>query len=152
MSDRELSSWTRRMLVEQPAIIVSGLYLVASVIGLVYSWTFLHGIGINVFRYAEISDFLLASLKEPFTWALAIFAVALFSADNAMSRRLEARGLSRFFRWYGSERYRQTNYLALAMMIIVFLLAYATSKELSIRDGEGDVVIVDLTDASPPKQ
>jgi len=152
MSDRKLSSWTRRTLVEQPAVLVSGLYLVASVIGLVYSWAFLHGFGINVFRYAEISDFLLASLKEPFTWALAIFAVAMFLVDNAMSRRLEARGLNRFFRWYGSERYRQTNYLALAMMIIIFLFVYATSKELSIRDGEGDIVTVHLTDASPPKQ
>jgi len=92
MSDPKLSSWTRWTLVEQPAILVSGLYLVASVIGLVYSWAFLHGFGINVFRYAEISDFLLPSLKEPFTWVLAIFGVAMFLIDNAMSRRLEARG------------------------------------------------------------
>ncbi len=152
MSGPKPSSWTRRTLAEHPAFLVSGLYLVASVIGLVYSWAFLHGFGINVFRYAEISDFLLASLKEPFTWVLAIFAVAMFLIDNAMSRRLEARGLSRFFRWYGSERYRQMNYLLLAVMIIVFLLSYATSKERAIRDGEGDVISVYLTDASPPKQ
>lgn len=152
MSDPRLSSWTGRALVEQPALLVSGLYLVASVIGLVYSWAFLHGFGINVFRYAEISDFLLASLKEPFTWVVTIFAVAMVLADNAMSRRLEARGLSRFFRWYGSERYRQMNYLVMAVMIIVILLFYATSKERAIRDGEGDVVNVHLTDESPPKE
>jgi len=53
---------------------------------------------------------------------------------------------------FKNERYRHTNYLGLAVMIIVFLLSYATSKERAIRDGEGDVVSVYLTDASPPKQ
>ena len=69
-NDPEQTSWIRHMLGEHPAFLVSGLYLVASLIGLVYSWTFLNAFGINVFRYAEMSDFLLASLKEPVTWVL----------------------------------------------------------------------------------
>jgi len=44
------------------------------------------------------------------------------------------------------------NYLGLAVMIIVFLLSYAASKERAIRDGEGNVVNVHLTDESPPKK
>jgi len=152
MSESTQHSWPRRALTEHPALLVSGIYFVASLIGLVYSWAFLRAFGINVFRYAEISDFLLASLKEPFTWILAVFAVVLVAFDNAMSRRVQRRGPSRFFRWYGSERYRQINYLASLFLVVVFLFSYATTKERGIRDGEGDVVSVYLTDGSPPKQ
>jgi hypothetical protein len=152
MSESEQHSWFRRALAEHPALLVSGIYFAASLIGLVYSWAFLRAFGINVFRYAEISDFLLASLKEPFTWLLAILAVILIIFDNAMSLRIQRRGPSRFFRWYGSERYRQVNYLASAFLVVVLLLSYATVKERGIRDGEGEIVSVHLTDASPPKQ
>ena len=151
-NDPKQSSWIRRMLVEHPAFLVSGLYLVASLIGLVYSWAFLHAFGINVFRYAEISDFLLASLKEPFTWILAVLAVALVLFDNTMSRRVQARAPGRLIRWYGSERYRQINYLVLVFLVAFFLLTFATVNERNIRDGKAEAVHVFLTDGSPPKR
>jgi len=151
MNDPKLSSWTRRTLAEQPALLVSGLYLVASVIGLVYSWAFLGDFGINVFHYAEISDFLLASVKEPLTWVITVFLLAWVLADNAMSRRVQARNPGRLFRWYGTEKYRQVNYLALVFMVVTLLFFYAESKETMIRDGDGELVSVYLADESPPK-
>jgi len=152
MSESIQHSWPRRALAEHPALLVSAIYFVASLIGLVYSWAFLRAFGINVFRYAEISDFLLASLKEPFTWILAILAVILAAFDNAMSLRVQRRGPSRFFRWYGSERYRQINYLVSVFLVVFLLFSYATMKERGIRDGEGEVLSVHLTDSSSPKQ
>lgn len=152
MSDSKQHSWPRRVLAEHPAVFVSGIYFAASLIGLVYSWAFLRAFGINVFRYAEISDFLLASLKEPLTWVLTLLAVILVTFDNAMSLRVQRRGPSRLFRWYGSERYRHINYLGLVVVIIFYLIEYATVKERKIRDGEGEIVSVHLADASDPKQ
>ena len=152
MSESMQHSWPRRALAEHPALLVSAIYFVASLIGLVYSWAFLRSFGINVFRYADISDFLLASLKVPFTWILAILAVILVAFDNSMSLRVQRRGPSRFFRWYGSERYRQINYLVSVFLVVVFLFSYATAKERGVRDGEGEVLSVHLTDSSPPKQ
>jgi hypothetical protein len=152
MSEPTQHSWSRRALAEHPALLVSALYFVASLIGLVYSWAFLRGFGINVFQYADISDFLLASLKEPFTWILAIFAVALAVFDNFMSLRTQRRGPSRFFRWYGSERYRQINYITSVLMVVVFLFSFATYKERAIRDGMGEIISVHLTDSSAPAQ
>jgi len=152
MSESKQHSWPRRALAEHPALFVSGIYFAASLIGLVYSWAFLRAFGINVFRYADISDFLLASLKEPFTWLLAILVVIVIVFDNAMSLRIQRRGPGRFFRWYGSERYRQINYLVLVFAVVLVLLSYATVKERGVRDGEGEIVSVYLTDASPPKQ
>ena len=152
MSDPKQNPWFRRVLAEHPGFFISGIYFVASTIGLVYSWAFLRAFGINVFRYAEISDFLLASLKEPIIWVLALLAVALVIFDNAMSLRVQQRGPNRLVRWYGSERYRQINYLGAVAIIIVFLFGYASGKEDKIRDGEGEIVNVHLTDGSPPRQ
>ena len=151
-SDSEQHSWLRQTLAEHPALLVSVLYFVASLIGLVYSWAFLRAFGINVFRYAEVSDFLLASLKEPFTWVLVILAVIVIAFDNTMSLRVQRRGPSRFFRWYGNARYRQMNYLVMVLLVVAFLFSYATTKEEEIRDGEGEVFSVHLADSSPPKQ
>jgi hypothetical protein len=152
LSDSDEPNWTRRMLAEHPALLMSGLYLIASLIGLVYSWAFLGAFGINAFRYSEISDFLLASLKEPFTWILAAFAIALVFVDNALSQLVQAKRPGWLFRWYGSERYRQMNYLVAVGLVSIFLFEYAAWQEEKIRNGDGDIVSVHLADASPPKQ
>ena len=75
--------WLRSVLREHPALLVSALYIGSSVIGMLYAWAYLRLFGINVFNYAQISDFLLASLKEPFTWGLVVLAVLLVQSDNA---------------------------------------------------------------------
>jgi len=152
MNDVNPTFWLRRMLVEHPGLFASGIYFVASLVGLIYSWAFLGAFGINVSRYAELSDFLLASLKQPFTWLLTLLAVALILMDNAMSLRVERRKPGRLFRWYGNERYRQINYLLASLMVIVFLFAYAKMNEQKIRKGKEETVSVYLTDASPAKQ
>ena len=151
MSESSQFSWPRRALAENPALLVSGIYFLASLIGLVYSWFFLRAFGINVFQFAEISDFLLASLKEPFTWALAILAVLLVVSDNANSLRVQRRGPSRLFGWYGSEGYRRSNYLVLLFLVVASLYLLASSKERAIRDGAGDSFIVHLSDSSAEK-
>ncbi len=152
MSESDLSTWSRETLARNPALLVSLLYLTASLIGLVYSWAFLRAFEVNVFRYADISDFLLASLKEPFTWLLAVAAVAAVALDNGMSLRVQRRGPSRFMRWYGNKRYRQVNYLVLVVLVLSFLFSFASINEEKIRDGKGEVFSVSLSDSSPPKR
>lgn len=144
-------AWPQRVLREHPALFVSGIYVLASAIGMFYSWDFLRRFDINVFYYAEIGDFLMASLKELFTWALVFAAILLVSLDNAMSRRVEAKGAGRWSRWYGTRRYRSLNYLVALVLVVVFLDAYTIAKARQIRAGGGEVVTVTLTDESPQK-
>lgn len=151
MSQPERESWIRRTLTGQPALLVSALYLFASVIGLFYSWAFLRPFGINMLQYAEISDFLLASIKEPLTWVLALFAVVLVQLDNFISRRVQARKPGRYSRWYGSDHYRKLNYPVFVVMVAAFLFAYASMKEQRVRDGATEVYEVQLADGSPPE-
>ncbi len=152
MVESHRESWFRRTLVEQPAFLVSALYLLASLIGLFYSWAFLRPFGINMLQYAEVSDFLLASIKEPLTWGLALCAVALVQLDNIMSQRVEARRPNRLIRWYGSVRYRRFNYIVSIFIIAVFLFLYADINAEKVRAGEGewfDVKHADDSEAEP---
>lgn len=136
---------------EHPALLVSALYLAASVIGMFYSWAYLRSFGINVFNYAQISDFLLASLKEPFTWVLVMLAVVLVTIDNKSSLRVERKKPGRLWAWYGSPRYRFVNNFAAMCMVLIFIFGYATRQAASTQAGGGKLVDVTFTD-SPAEQ
>jgi hypothetical protein len=127
-----------------PALLASAFYVAASVVGMFWSWAYLQHFGINVFNYAQVSDFLIASLKEPFTWALVALAVLLVSLDNAYSRRVERRSKSRWFRWYGSPRYRFINDFGSIAVIGVFIFTYASLEADNTRSGEGKIVEVSV--------
>lgn len=133
---------------EHPALVLSFVYAIASMIGIVYSWAFLRHFGISVFDYAQISDFLLASLKEPFTWIIAIASVLVTAFDNSMSRRVEAKKGSRLFRWYGSPRYRSVNYLSGIVLVSFFLYFFASYKAGVTLEGEGKWVTVELAESA----
>ncbi len=134
---------------EHPALLVSAFYVGASAVGMFWSWAFLRQFDINVFNYAQISDFLLASLKEPFTWALVVLAVTMVQVDNAYSRRVGRRGKSRWFGWYGSSGYRLINNFGAIALVGVFIFVYATLEAEDARDGEGEIVDVTFDAGGP---
>jgi hypothetical protein len=137
----------KKILRDHPALVVSFFYVAASVIGMFYSWAFLREFGINVFNYAQISDFLLASLKEPLTWALVILAALLLLGDNASSRRYARRkDHSRWFAWYGSKRYRQINNFAAFVLVLMYLYSFAWAQARDAREGDGKIVDVIFAD------
>ncbi len=142
MDKRQLADFLR----QHPALLVSAFYVAASVIGMFYYWAYLRYFDINVFNYAQISDFLLASLKEPFTWALVLLAVALVMLDNANSRRVERKCPGRWLRWYGSPRYRFANNLGVVLIVLTFIYLYAAFQAEATKDGEGKQVEVTLAD------
>ena len=131
---------------QNPALLFSLIYMVASTIGMFYSWDFLRRFGIDVFDYAQLSDFLLASLKEPYTWLLAISVVVAVILDNALSRRVGSRKSSRWVSWYGNPRYRYMNFL-IAIFLVAFLLnTYASFLAEKAFEGKGKIVDVRLGD------
>lgn len=112
-----------------------------------YSWALLRRFGINVFNYAQISDFLLASLKEPFTWALVVAAVLLVVGDNASSRHFARKPRSRWLAWYGTPRYRQINYFVALYIVFSFIYIFTSFQARAIRAGDGKIVDVMFTDS-----
>ena len=77
---------------EHPGIAATGAYVAASAIGMVSSSMFYSRFGVNVFHYAQLSDFVVVAVRNP--WAtvailLAIPAVWLVLVlDDALDRRI----------------------------------------------------------------
>jgi uncharacterized membrane protein len=137
----------RALLSAHPALIVSAFYIAASVIGMFYSWAFLREFDINVFNYTQISDFLMASLKEPFTWVIVTLSVFAVATDNMMSRRFGSKPRSRWIAWYGTSAYRSCNDFVAVIMVFIFLYVFATASARDARDGEGKIVDVLFADS-----
>ena len=131
---------------EHPALLLSFTYVVASAIGMFYSWNYLRRFGIDVFEYAQLSDFLLASLKEPYTWLLSIVVVVGVALDNVLSRRVGSRTKSRWISWYGHPRYRYLNFIIAVMIMALLLDHYATIIAKKTVEGEGQIVEVRPTE------
>ena len=140
--------WFAAVLQRHPALLISALYVVASTIGMLFSWDYLRRFGINVFNYAQIGDFLLASLKEPMTWALVVVAGVLVFADNAFSRWWQRKERSRWTRWYGSSRYRVLNYVIALLMVVFFIDGYAKYKARQTFDGGGQLIEYQLVESN----
>lgn len=151
MSIAKHPNWLGTVLREHPALVVSLIYVAAPAVGMVYSWDYLRRFGINAFDLAQISDFLLASLKEPLTWLVVIAAIALVSSDNWFSRRCEARGTARWLRWYANARYRSMKYLVVVVITLLFLDFLATVNARATLSGKGQRVEVTLADGSPAR-
>lgn len=148
---RSAQNWIFRLLREHPALLISILYVVASIIGMMFAWGYLRHFGINIFNHAQIGDFLLASLKEPVTWGLVAFAATLVAFDNVVSQRWHRRARSRWTRWYGSPRYRSLNYLVAILIVVVFIMGFARIKAKKTMAGEEQTVQVQVVDEPAPR-
>ncbi len=148
LSERQNDEMPGRFLREHPAFIVSGLYVFATAIGMFFAWSYLRHFGINVFLYAEISDFLLASFKDPVIWPVVFVMTAAWYLDVRASKRWGSRERKRGLRWYGTRTYRRLSYPS-ALLALVFILNLAAGDEADdARNGYGNVVTINLADAN----
>ena len=144
----DVNETIRKVLRDHPALVVSGFYVAASIVGMFYSWAFLRQFGINVFNYAQISDFLVASLKEPLTWALVLISGVLVWLDNASSRRFGRReNRSKWVAWYGTPRYRFYNNFAVIALVAFYIYVFAWDQARDAREGDGKFVDVIFADS-----
>jgi hypothetical protein len=65
------------LLVRQPGLLFSLSYLLVSLPGMFFTWSLYDKLGVNYLQFAEVSDFLMAVLREPATLFMAATAVAV---------------------------------------------------------------------------
>ena len=149
-AQREPGQTVTGFLRQHPGLVVSLIYLTVSLIGLLFSYSLFREFGINIFLYAEISDFLLAALREPMTFAVAgvaiLTGVLLFALSNLefwWYRRHPPK--SRFGENY--HRLSQAMYNSFWTRVAVFVLyaylflsLYGEYKSEQIRSGHGDEI------------
>jgi hypothetical protein len=79
----ELEIWKLRFgipqwLKDNPGLVLTGAYVLASLIGIAYIFQFFRRFRINVLEFTEVTDFLVVVIREPATIALALSSVPLY--------------------------------------------------------------------------
>jgi hypothetical protein len=136
-----------RIFAEQPGLVLTTGYLVLTALGLGYQFAYFHEFRVNILDYAEVSDFLLAALREPAVLLLALAPLPLLWLFGVFNKLL-----GRFFPRYDS--YSKATDTARARAIIhplfiiiyffLFVLWYAEWKAGFVKRGQGTRVGVTL--------
>ena len=139
----------QRLVREHPGLVASGAYVAATGTGMLSSWTLYDEFGVNIFHYAQLSDFVVAAVRSPsasLAILLAIPAVwVIIRLDDYLARR---------YSWvkylYGPTWLRKLSRTSGAYVLYLVLYAYAFSLFSTgraadrIRRGEGPAVTVQL--------
>ena len=87
---RSIAAGFSRLTREHPALVLSAAYLFATGLGMLSSWTFYDRFGLNIFHYAQISDFILSAVRNPLAALAILLAVpavwVIMRTDQWMTR------------------------------------------------------------------
>ena len=87
-------------------------------------------------------------LNANLPWGLVIIAVTLAWLDARSSLRYAKReNKSKWFAWYGSQRYRFLGNFAVIALVAFYIYIFAWDQARSIREGDGKVVDVMFADS-----
>ena len=142
---REWNSFAR----EHPGLVVSGAYFAATLVGMMSSWTLYGRFDINIFHYAQLSDFVLVAVRNPLATASILFALPVvwfvMITDAWMAERVS------WYRYiYGGKRLHALSRSAGALLFYLVLYAYAFALlysgqvERNVRSGNLPVVEAQL--------
>lgn len=134
---------------EHAGLVGTGLYLAATCIGMLSSWTFYQEFGVNVFHYAQASDFLLAAVRTPLATLAILFAVPVVWLIVELDDWLSARA-GWYRRLYVTDtlwrfaRSRTAMVLYFVGYAFLFSLFYSDWMSQRVRTGRGTRVSVQL--------
>jgi hypothetical protein len=165
--DREEAEFMRLRVIaplwlrENPGLFLSGIYVAASIIGVLYHFLFFRRFGVNVLEFSEASDFLMVVVREPLTVGLALLGVPFYLVYGALTTPL-SRWSRRHFATLRStpekrrkfhERMRPWWPLMQGSFIgiyaILFVMLYSTWRAKQIRAGDFRKVAVEYKTDSP---
>ena len=144
-----------------PGLSLTVLYLLGSVVGIIFHFLLLKRFGFNVLEFSDTSDFLMVVVREPLTVALALLGVPFYL--------LYIGGALRFGRWARPhfavlrstpEKRRKTHAdlrrwgpvmqaSFIGVWAVVFVMVYSTWRSARIRAGDFRKVTVHYKTDSP---
>lgn len=142
-----------------PAFVLTVVYLAVSAVGLAFSWAFFRRFDVNYFVFADVTDFLLAAVREPFSIVAGASGVLLMAAlyryAHWESRVLGARPKRgrlldlyyRMNRWALDSAWLSVFVVITYMVLLVVL--YADWRAGVIQQGGGAPVAVSIGEAEP---
>lgn len=146
---------------ENPGLFLTGIYVAASIIGVLYHFLLFRRFGVNVLEFSEASDFLMVVVRDPLTVGLALLGVPFYMVYGELTTPL-SRWSRRHFAALRStpekrrkmhERIRPWWPLMQGSFIgiyaILFVMVYSTWRAKEIRAGEFRKVSVEYKTDSP---
>ena len=133
-----------RLIKENPSLSLTMLYLLMSLMGLLFQTFVLYRFGLNVLPYLEISDFLLSALTHPEVAAVLLFMVMFIVAVISLERWYRSKSLSyavsteaSFARWWMPQ---PIVWMPALLLVYLILAAWSNGNEFAknIRNGRGD--------------
>ena len=144
------------LLRDHPTLVLTLSYLLVTLIGVDYSLSFYNQFGINIVKFADVSDFLLASILEPISiiifFAVGAFTFVMFLLDFWLRKRLPGYG-----RWTANKmasRYTDPLIFVVAVSVFVGLYVsdYAKHNAEAVKAGESDEYIVRIADYNESRE
>jgi hypothetical protein len=127
---------------EHPTLLLSICYFIVTIIGVVYSYFFYAEFGIEILKYADLSDFLLASILEPLSIIVFLFWLLFY----LLSFKLDYWARNRFNR-YGKfvEKIMKPKYsdpvlfcVSVTLITVLFVKSLAIDNTEKIKSGDFD--------------
>jgi len=144
----------------QPGLSVTIGYALTSLLGMMFTWALFNEFGIPYFQFAEITDFLLAVVREPVTFLLVLGAVpvaALLYRGSLYTQRFYARRRHKSFVYrslHGLDRGLGATPAGFLFVLLsytfLFVVLYANWKADRLMAGDRSRVSVQLTQEAGP--
>ena len=127
---------------EHPTLLLTISYFNVTIIGVIYSYYYYREFGINIIKFVDLSDFLLAPILEPFSilifisWVL--FSLLCLKLEFIMRKRFKSYG--RFVEKRLNPKYSDPLFFTIMAFIftIIFLKSLAVDNVNEMKNGEFD--------------
>lgn len=133
---------------EHPTLLLSVCYFIVTIIGVVYSFFFYAEFGIEILKYADLSDFLLAAILEPLSVAIFIFWLCFYivSFKFELWARKKFNRYGRFIEKSMKPKYSDPILLCIAITVItvIYVKNLAIDNTVKIKSGEFDLYSVSI--------
>ena len=145
----------RGLFAEHPALIVTLVYLLVSLLGLSYQWALFRHFDVNFFLYAEVTDFLMGAFREPITFGLSLSALAVGWLAHLYarwergwwSRHQPKNWLTRgYVRLTSAGFNRYAAVIFFLLYSVMFIRLYADERAAAFKEGEGQAVLLEATE------
>jgi hypothetical protein len=127
---------------EHPTLLLSICYFIVTIIGVIYSYFFYAEFGIEILKFADLSDFLLASILEPLSIVVFLFWLIfyLLSFKLELWARKKFSGYGRFVERTMKPKYSDPILFCLAITVItvIFIKNLAIDNTIKIKSGRFD--------------
>ncbi len=152
-----MPGWLR----DNPGLNLTLVYLLASVVGMVFHYLLLQRFGFNVLEFSETSDFLMVVVREPLAVALALLGVPFYLVYRAAMAQLGGL-VRRKTNWMRATPEKRRKDIAnvrrlqpwiqaafICVWAVVFVQYYSFWRAGQIRDGDFRAVTVHYKTDSP---